>query len=48
MASRTVREIIERDNEVVRAGPQDTVRLAVKRMAENVCGSILVMQGSRG
>ena len=47
MASRTVREIIERDNEVVRAGPQDTVRLAVKRMAENVCGSILVMQGSR-
>jgi CBS domain-containing protein len=41
-----VRELIERDC-LVRAGPDDMVRAAVRSMAEHVCGSILVMEGER-
>ena len=44
MSGRPVRALIERDT-VVRCTPEDTVRSAVKAMAEHVCGSILVMQG---
>jgi CBS domain-containing protein len=44
MSGRPVRSLIERDT-VVRCTPDETVRSAVKAMAEHVCGSILVMQG---
>ncbi len=32
---------------LVTAGPEETVRAAAERMAENCCGSVLVMQGER-
>lgn len=38
MSSRPVRALLERDT-VVRCSPEDTVRSAVKTMAEHVCGS---------
>ena len=44
MASTSIRELIERDR-LVSVGPQTTVRKAAEMMAENRCGSILVMQG---
>ena len=44
MSSRPVRAVIERDT-IVHCAPEDTVRSAVKAMAEHVCGSILVMHG---
>ena len=44
MSGRPVRALIERET-IVRCAPEDTVRSAVKAMAEHVCGSILVMQG---
>ena len=44
MSRRPVRELIERET-IVRCTPDETVRSAVKAMAEHVCGSILVMQG---
>ena len=46
MSGRPVRSLIERDA-VVRCTPDETVRSAVKTMAEHVCGSILVMEGDR-
>ncbi len=46
MSGRPVRSLIERDT-VVRCTPDETVRSAVKTMAEHVCGSILVMEGDR-
>ena len=46
MSGRPVRSLIERDT-VVRCTPDETVRSAVKTMAEHVCGSILVMDGDR-
>ena len=46
MSGRPVRALIERDT-IVRCTPEDTVRSAVKAMAEHVCGSILVMQGDK-
>jgi CBS domain-containing protein len=44
MSGRPVGALIERDT-IVRCTSEDTVRSAVKTMAEHVCGSILVMQG---
>lgn len=46
MAPNRVRTVIERDS-LVRTSPDDTVRIAVRLMAEHVCGSILVMTGDR-
>jgi CBS domain-containing protein len=46
MASRTVRNLIERDR-LVRASPGDTVRAAAQTMTERCCGSILVMDGDQ-
>jgi CBS domain-containing protein len=46
MATRPVRELIERD-QLVRATPSDSVRTAARRMVEQRCGSILVMEGEQ-
>ena len=46
MSGGPVGSLIERDT-VVRFTPDETVRSAVKTMAEHVCGSILVMEGDR-
>ncbi|HEX2529694.1 MAG TPA: CBS domain-containing protein [Geminicoccus sp.] len=46
MTDRPVRDLIERDR-LVSAGPDDTVEAAVRRMAENKCGCILVLEGDR-
>ena len=43
----TIREMLDRDRGLVRAGPESTVRTAARLMAENGCGSILVMEGER-
>ena len=47
MPTRPIREMLERDRRVVRAGPESTVHAAARLMAENGCGSILVMEGER-
>jgi CBS domain-containing protein len=47
MPTRPIREMLERDRRVVRAGPESTVHAAARLMAENSCGSILVMEGER-
>ena len=47
MPTRPIREMLERDRRVVRAGPEDTAHTAARLMAENGCGSILVMEGDR-
>jgi CBS domain-containing protein len=47
MPTRPIREMLERDRRVVRAAPEDTVHAAAQLMAENGCGSILVMEGER-
>ena len=47
MPTRPIREMLERDRRVVRAGPESTVHAAARLMAENGCGSILVMEGDR-
>ncbi len=44
MPERPVREILSRDT-LVAGPPEMTVRDAAKRMAEHVCGSILVLDG---
>lgn len=46
MPDRPVREMIHRAA-LVRASPDDTVRVAAKAMVEQVCGSSLVMEGER-
>jgi len=46
MPDRPVRDMIHRAA-LVRASPDDTVRTAAKAMAEQVCGSVLVMEGER-
>lgn len=46
MPGPTIRELIDRDR-LVQAGPQTTVRDAARLMAENRCGSILVMEDGR-
>lgn len=43
MSKRPVREIIERDT-LVRTDPSASVKAAADQMAENRCGSILVME----
>jgi CBS domain-containing protein len=47
MPNRPIREMLERDRRLVCAAPEDTVHAATQRMAENGCGSILVMEGDR-
>jgi CBS domain-containing protein len=47
MPTRPVRDMLECDRRVVRAAPEDTVHAAASLMAENGCGSILVMEGER-
>ena len=47
MPTRPIRDMLERDRRVVRAGPESTVHAAARLMAENGCGSILVMEGER-
>jgi CBS domain-containing protein len=47
MPTRPIREMLERDRRVVRAGPESTVHAAARLMAENGCGSILVVEGDR-
>jgi CBS domain-containing protein len=47
MPTRPIREMLERGRRVVRAGPESTVHAAARLMAENGCGSILVMEGER-
>ena len=44
MPERPVREILSRDT-LVAGPPEMTVREAARRMAEHVCGSILVLDG---
>ncbi len=44
MPERPVREILSRDT-VVAGSPEMTVREAAKRMAEHVCGSIVILEG---
>ncbi len=46
MPERPVREILARDT-LVAGPPETTVREAARRMAEHVCGSILVLEGER-
>ena len=46
MADRPVRELIERDR-LVAVAPSDSTAVAVQRMAENKCGSILVLENDR-
>lgn len=43
---RPVRELIERDV-LVAAAPGDSVRAAAERMAQHVCGCVVVMEGER-
>ncbi len=46
MPERPVREILGRDT-LVAGPPEMSVREAARRMAEQVCGSILVLEGDR-
>ena len=43
MPDRPVRDMIHRAA-LVRASPDDTVRAAAKAMAEQVCGSVLILR----
>lgn len=47
MGNRPVREMLDHGRRLVCATPGDTVRFAARRMAENACGSVLVMEGDR-
>jgi len=48
MHERPVRSILRGEPaEVVSAGPEESVRDAARRMAENRCGSVLVMEDQR-
>jgi hypothetical protein len=43
VANRPVRELVERDRRLVRAGPRTTVRGAAEMITDHRAGSILVM-----
>jgi CBS domain-containing protein len=46
MAGQLVRDVIERDR-LITCAPADPVAVAARRMAEHLCGSILVMEQDR-